>query len=113
MKLEKVLLGATTLIMANCALMANNAIICSSKGNAATIVLSNTASKNTEYAAKELQLLLGKITGQQFNISKQEVPGTKIYLDKHPNPAENKKVKNTSFAITNNGNLSDFLFIKR
>ena len=105
MKLDKVLLGATTLIMANCALMANNAIICSSKGNAATIVLSNTASKNTEYAAKELQLLLGKITGQQFNISKQEVPGTKIYLDKHPNPAENKKVKNTSFAITNNGNL--------
>ena len=101
----KIVLGVSALALTSSVVLADNAIICNEKGEKATIVLPVKCSKNTQYAANELQLILGKITGKKFNISTQEVPGCKIYLEKHPVDNKVASVKDTSFAITQKGNL--------
>ena len=107
-RLKKILFGIFAFTAAFCApgkTSENEAVICSAKGETATIVLPEKCSKNTEYAAKELQLILRKITGKQFKISEKPVPGTKIFLGRAPDHIRMKMKPGTSFAITSKGNL--------
>ena len=102
--LKKTLLGVFTFAAAFCASGApveKPAVICTENGVTATIILPEKCSRNTEHAANELQLILGKITGKTFKISRTEVPGTKIYLEKQL-PA---KANDDSYLAVIGGNL--------
>ena len=107
--LKKTLFGICTFAVALCSggagMSADEVVICPEKGEPATIILPEKYSRNTEHAAKELQLILGKIIGKQFKISEKPVPGTKIFLGRAPDHIRMKMKLGTSFAITSKGNL--------
>lgn len=107
--LKKTLFGICTFAVALCSggagMSADEVVICPEKGEPATIILPEKYSRNTEHAAKELQLILGKIIGKQFKISEKPVPGTKIFLGRAPDHILMKMKPGTSFAITSKGNL--------
>ena len=104
---KKTLFGICTFAVALCSggagMSADEVVICPEKGEPATIILPEKYSRNTEHAAKELQLILGKITGKQFKISEKPVPGTKIFLGRAPDHIRMKMKPGTSFAITSKG----------
>lgn len=109
MKNQKTILSVFTAIAAafcvSGAPVVTDAVICPESGTPAAIILPEKYSRNTEHAAKELQLILGKITGKQFKISEKPVPGTKIFLGRAPDHIRMKMKPGTSFAITSKGNL--------
>ena len=82
---------------------ADTVVICNENGRTASIILPPNCSKNTQYAAEELQTLLEEITGAKFSISAKETSGAKIYLDIAPEKNDLKGEK--SAAVTRNGNL--------
>ena len=70
-RFKKILFGTFVFAAAFCVsgeTSGNTAVICTEKGNPATIILPKKCSKNTEYAAKELQNYLKMITTSRYPI---------------------------------------------
>lgn len=82
----------------------NTCVVSAENGRTATIIIPANCSKNTQYAAEELQNLLTEITGNKFIVSDRNVDGNKIYLNVIP-PGKKALDGEKSAAVTANGNL--------